>query len=272
MKVLIGCSVYQKPKILKEFLISLKELEIDNIEVSYIFINDNVNLESSSMLYDFKKDIDKSKNEERVRIIKSNFKSLYICDENKHKWNQTLAKKLSLFKNLIIEEFKKLDFDYLFLVDSDLIFNKRTLKKLLDNNKEIVANIYWTKWDKEEGYKPQVWLKDNYKLYNLDIGERIDELDKSYREKDFIEMLKKKGLYKVGGVAGAILLSIEAINKGVNFDLIYNLSYLREDRHFSIRVAALGLDLYVDTTYPALHLYREEDLNENLMKYKFENR
>ena len=34
-----------------------------------------------------------------------------------------------------------------------------------------------------------------------------------------------------------------------------------EDRHFCIRAAALGFTLYVDTHYPAYHIYRESDLH-----------
>lgn len=271
VRILIGCPVYQKPKILKEFLMSLKELETDELEVNYLFINDNINQESSNILYDFKKKIDKDNEIESVKIIKSNFKSLYVCDKNSHRWNKTLISKVTIFKNLIIEEAKKREFDYLFLIDSDLIFNKKTLKKLIEDDKEIVANIFWTKWTNEE-YLPQVWLKDDYTLYNSDIGEKLYEVDKEIRKKEFLENLKVKGVYKVGGVSGAILLSREALLKGVNFDNIYNLSYSREDRHFSVRAVALGIDLYVDTFYPALHLYREEDLNKSLVEYKLNNR
>lgn len=272
IKVLIGCPIYQKPNILKEFLISLKELEIDNLEVNYMFINDNVNQESSKILYEFKEEMDKNNENERVKIIKSNFRFLYICDKNTHRWNNTLIKKVSLFKNLIIEEGKKEEVDYLFLIDSDLVLNKRTLKRLIEDRKDIVSNIFWTKWSIDEEALPQVWIKDDYTLYDLDNGEILDERDKEVKEKEFIENLKIKGLYKVGGVSGAILISKEVLLKGVNFNKIYNLSYLREDRHFSIRAVALGFDLYVDTYYPALHLYREEDLKRALIEYKIENR
>lgn len=271
MKILIGSPVYQKPKILKEFLVSLKDLENDSLEITYIFIDDNVNSESSKMLYDFKKEIDEVENN-KVNIVKSNFKSLYICDKNKHRWNKTLINKVALFKNSIIEEAIKIDVDYLFLIDSDLILNKRTLIKLIEDKKEIVANIFWTKWKLEEEYLPQVWMKDDYTFYNTEIGEKLDDFEKGLRKNEFLEILKVKGLYKVGGVSGAILLSREALLRGVNFNPLYNVSYYREDRHFSLRAVALGLELYVDTCYPIFHIYREEDLDEPLMKYKFENR
>src|SRR5690606_16569030 len=39
-----------------------------------------------------------------------------------------------------------------------------------------------------------------------------------------------------------------------------NISFWGEDRHFCIRAQALGFDLFVDTNYPAFHIYREDDL------------
>lgn len=55
---------------------------------------------------------------------------------------------------------------------------------------------------------------------------------------------------------------------GVSFKEIYNLGLAGEDRHFCIRAAALGLELYADTHYPPFHIYRESELAE-LSGYKF---
>ncbi|TGY42857.1 glycosyltransferase [Clostridium sartagoforme] len=80
-------------------------------------------------------------------------------------------------------------------------------------------------------------------------------------------MLKKPGTYKVGGLGACTLIDKSSLNKGVNFSRLYNISYIGEDRHFCIRAAALGIQLYVDTYYPAYHIYREEDL-EGVDEYK----
>jgi len=53
-KVLIGSPIHQTPDILKEFLISLKELNKSDFDISYYFIDDNIEEISSDYLKNFK--------------------------------------------------------------------------------------------------------------------------------------------------------------------------------------------------------------------------
>jgi hypothetical protein len=55
------------------------------------------------------------------------------------------------------------------------------------------------------------------------------------------------------------LISVPALKAGLNFLPINNVSFWGEDRWFCIRAEALGFPLYIDTHYPAKHLYRESD-------------
>lgn len=80
-------------------------------------------------------------------------------------------------------------------------------------------------------------------------------------------MLKIPGVYKVGGLGACTLISRHALEKGVSFREIYNLGLIGEDRHFCIRAAALGLELFADTRYPPFHIYRESELAA-LAEYK----
>lgn len=265
MKVLIGSPIKQKTNILEEFLTSLKELEKDDLEIKYIFIDDNDEKESSDSLLSFRR------SEENVDIYKlNNVESNYICDNFTHRWSKDIVNKIIDFKNFIIEIAKKEDFDYLFFIDSDLILHPKTLKRLLSLNKEIVSTVFWTKWYPSSMEEPQVWIKDNYTLYDSDYGEEISKDEEVKRKFSFIEMLKKPGTYKVGGLGACTLIDKSSLNKGVNFSRLYNISFVGEDRHFCIRAAALGIQLYVDTYYPAYHIYREEDL-EGVEEYKKSN-
>jgi hypothetical protein len=63
------------------------------------------------------------------------------------------------------------------------------------------------------------------------------------------------------------LISRKALVAGVSFAEIKNLSFWGEDRHFCIRAAALGFSLYVDTHFPAYHIYRESELS-GIASYK----
>lgn len=266
IRVLIGSPIKQNPEILNEFLISLKDLNKEGIDYQYIFIDDNIIEESSKVLHKFKKE------EKNVSILKNEEGSpLYICDEYTHRWSGELIKRVAEFKNFIIKKAIDEEFDYLFFIDSDLILHPNTLKRLISLKKEVVSTIFWTRWYPNSKEEPQVWLKDNYTLYNSYSGENIDNNEAERRKDEFIEMLRKPGTYKVGGLGACTVISNDALKKGVNFSEVYNISFSGEDRHFCIRAAVLGIQLYVDTYYPAYHIYRNEDI-KGLVEYKSTNK
>ena len=75
----------------------------------------------------------------------------------------------------------------------------------------------------------------------------------------------------MGGLGACTLIARAALLKGVRFKQIENLRILKgEDRFFCVRAAALGLELFVDTHYPAYHIYRESDL-EGVPEYIAKN-
>lgn len=120
--------------------------------------------------------------------------------------------------------------------------------------------IFWTKWEPDFPELPQVWLSDQYNLYRSSRGEILPQEEILQRVHLFINTLKTPGIYPVGGLGACTLISKKALNSGVNFAEIYNISFVGEDRHFCIRAAALGFQLFVDTNYPAYHIYRLSDL------------
>jgi len=72
-----------------------------------------------------------------------------------------------------------------------------------------------------------------------------------------VEKLKTPGLYKVDGLGACTMISRRALEMGVSFKEIPNLRIPGEDRPFCIRAGALGIDLYMDSTYPAYHISKE---------------
>ncbi|CCO09051.1 glycosyltransferase [Desulforamulus hydrothermalis] len=159
------------------------------------------------------------------------------------------------------------EYDYVFLVDADLILHPKTLVHLISLQKDIVAEVFWTRWQPNLPLQPQVWLGDAYRLYQKNRQELLDETEVNRRQMQFFQMLAAPGTYKVGGVGACTLISRHAIAKGVSFSEIYNVGFWGEDRHFSIRAAALGFELFADTHYEPYHIYRESDL-AGVAKYK----
>ena len=254
IRILIGSPIHQKPNILKEFLLSLKSLNQEDMEVYYYFIDDNIDKESSKMLSEF------AMGDDKTIIKKSGYSDQYIRNEETHIWKEDLIWKVANFKNHIIQYARKNDFDCLFFVDSDLILHPNTLQQLISTGKDIVSEIFWTKWNQGDIELPQVWMYDTYIQYQVFRGEQLSKHEAYERHMDFLNRLRNTGIYEVGGLGACTLISKYALDKGVNFKEITNLSFVGEDRHFCIRATALGFKLYVDTHYPAYHIYRQTDL------------
>ncbi|MBT2717826.1 hypothetical protein [Bacillus sp. ISL-57] len=115
VRVLVGSPIYPKPHILQKFLLSLKRLDAAGKELAYFFIDDNEDERSSKMLEDF------SQEQNNVKLLASNQSDVYVCNGTTHYWNENLVWKVADFKNMIIEHAIKEQYDYLFLIDSDLL-------------------------------------------------------------------------------------------------------------------------------------------------------
>lgn len=255
-RILIGSPIRQKPAILKEFLASLERLEKKSYTADYFFIEGNEDPESKTLLQAFAK-------EHPCLLIAeppSACQVPYVRDETTHHWREEIIWKIAGFKDQMIQKAKDEGYDYLFLVDSDLVLHPRTVEQLIADQKEIITNNFWTKWAPNLPPLPQVWLLDHYTLFSHEIGEQVAPEEANRRTTAFLNQLKKPGVYEVGGLGACTLISRKALQKGVSFQRIKNLTFWGEDRHFCIRAVALGLSLHTDTHYPAYHIYRESEL------------
>ena len=257
-RVLIASPVRQKKLILAEFLESLAMLDTPGAELSFIFIDDN---NDHDLLTDF------ARGKDNVRIFTEKSPISYFCDETTHYWREELIWKVAAFKDRFIELALAENYEYLFLIDSDLYLQPQTLSHLLSLNLDIVSEVFWTRWDPNLIPLPQVWVTDQYRLYQSSRGETLSEEEENLRTGEFLNLLSKPGTYKVGGLGACTLISRRALLLGVSFKELYNISFVGEDRHFCIRAAALGLELYADTHCPPFHIYRESELPK-LQAYK----
>lgn len=255
-RVLLGSPIHQKPPILRQFLDSLLRLRRQGFELDFYFIDDNDDAASSALLQEFKA------SGNSVFLQPSGFRDAYIRDDRTHFWNSNLVWKVASFKNLMIRRAEAFGYDYLFLIDSDLILHPDTVIHLLQTEKDIISEVFWTQWQPDTMLQPQVWMHDEYNQWEVLPGEKLTPEEINHRFHAFLAKLRQPGIYEVGGLGACTLISRRAIDCGVSYDIIPNLSYWGEDRHFCIRAAALGIPLYVDTHYPALHLYRDSDLGK----------
>lgn len=253
-RVLVGSPVYQKPEILEAFLASLKKLTRNTIILDYMFIDDNEDENSSKLLADFAREAS------LVVTICGEKQGNYLCDDESHYWDDGLMLKVANYKNSIINYAIENNYDYLFLVDSDLVLHPGLIEQLKNTDKDIISEIFWSRWHKDRPLEPNVWLFDEYDLVPKELGEKLSEEEMQIRQSRFLNQLRLPGVYEVGGLGACTLISSAALAAGISFEPIKNLTIHGEDRFFCIRAAVLGIDLFVDTHYPAYHIYREQDL------------
>jgi hypothetical protein len=255
-KVLIASPIRQQPEILTEFLASLNRLDLSGLEVSYFFIDDNDNPFSVKLLREFTPNYG---SQGTIKTVLPN--DLYTP----HRWTGALIKKLAGFKERILEYARDNSY-HVFLVDSDLILHPATLKQLMAADKDIVAEIYWSKLpnfiDCREitAILPQVWVGEPNNHVEHSYGERLSEAEKRYRQNNFLYRLDLPGLYEVSGVRGCIYISEAAIKSGLSYLPLENINLPSADDYFSLRAAAAGFKVYVDTHYPAYHLLNKDSL------------
>jgi hypothetical protein len=250
--VLVGSTVRQKPAILKEFLNSLSDLDCIGIHTDFIFIDNNDSEESSKLLKEFK--VEGS----TVFLGTDKPTEQYHCTEETHFWNDSLIWKIAAYKDFILRFSLEHNYSHVLMIDSDLVLHPLTLRQLLDTEKDIVSEIFWTEWMPQTSELPQVWMCGQYSYHSG--GSQVPDEEKNRQTAAVITKLKTPGLYEVGGLGACTLISAKAIDKGVSYSQIQNVDYWGEDRHFCIRAAVLGFKLFVDTHYPAFHIYRESDL------------
>jgi len=250
-RILIAAPVREKPEILKEYAESLFNLNCEGIRADFLFIDDNTDKESARLL---------KKLAEILPCTLINGDRQPACGTDyKHKWDNGTISRVGEYRNRILGFARDGNYDSLFFVDSDLLLHPNTLIHLSKQKKDIISEIYWTRWAPSGPFYPQVWLYDNYTQYEPG-GAALGPDKVREKTKEFHSMLKKPGVYKVGGLGGCTLISKKVINSNVSFSRIYNLSFAGEDRHFCVRSAVNDFEMYVDTTFPAYHIYRISDL------------
>ena len=172
----------------------------------------------------------------------------YEKTSNDHIWTLDLMRKMSDLRNRTITEMLTGGFDYWFSIDTDIIVDPRTLKTLMEADKDIVSEIFWTMAPNGREWC-NAWMVDQA------AGMR-DEW-------------RRPGLYQVGMTGALTLVKRKVFEAGVDYTPIPNISQaLRgEDRHFCVRAACAGFELWVDSHCPARHLYTRK-LYEQYMAEK----
>ena len=234
MRVLIGAPLRQDPLIFTEHLRGIAELEIpEGVEVDKFYVA-NGERACLPLLGDGEFVV-------RDDLVPAFYES---GESNRdHVWTLYDTLKMCELRSVLTDKVLNEGYDYLLSFDTDVVMRPETLRALLEADKQIVSEVFWTKADSGLEWC-NAWLVDGYGV----------------RGSDFAKW-RQAGLYQVGMTGACTLIHRSVFEAGVSYRQIPNIynSLVGEDRHFCVRAACAGIELWLDTRYPATHLYRQEE-------------
>ncbi|MDD3134953.1 MAG: hypothetical protein PHF64_00490 [Methanoregula sp.] len=229
-----ACVHQENEKVLRAWLWGISHLDTSGLDIHYSFVLHNpVGFEHDL----FAEYLPLWESE----VVTTEHKPV-IRGQYSHSWGGPTVGTVADAKNRLIELAINHGHDILFC-DSDQVMRPETLKRLISMDKSVCGEILWTKWHTSEHERPNAW-------------DFADYIFKQRTEKK----LREPGEYQVGFIGGLVYIRHEALKAGVNYARVPNLTFWGEDRHFGVRAAVLGYELWVDTHYPAFHIYRDSDL------------
>ena len=219
-KVLIAAPLRQDPKIFREYQKGLDGL----------IIQDGVSADRYFVVNDCDEVVPEIRNAD-FDVVHSENVTMY----HNHMWTGDLVNAMSVYRNMTIQKALGGGYDYLLSVDTDLVLEPHTLQVLLDADKDCVAGLFWT-----NGWS-NAWM--------------YDQVSENNRPE-----WKKPGLYPVGGTGALFLIKRKVMAAGVDYTPIPNLRKVifGEDRHFCIRAACHGFEIWADSHCQPVHLYTED--------------
>ncbi|MGE5623776.1 MAG: CDP-glycerol glycerophosphotransferase family protein [Methanocella sp.] len=257
-RILVGSVVRGTPLEISELLSALEGLNRSGLEVDFSFLDDSDSVESTRLLASFRPA------GAEMTVVPA---GTALADGRAAAADpEAQARRNAALKDFLLTTARERGHDFLLLLEPGVILHPHTLQQLTSLNRDLVAPIIWD--DGPAGLRvPQVWLRDADTRFMCGRGEQIGVEESLVRQFRFLEALKRPGVYEVGGIKDCLLISRNALEKGVSFREIENLSLPGEYTHFCIRAAALGLPLCVDTHVPAYRLAPGGD-RDGLVRYR----
>lgn len=242
-KILIGSPVRVDPQTFQAHLESLKWQELPpNVEVQYHHV---INDPEPGPL--------KAQAEElgTAEVVPT----VDFSVDSTHHWNKNSFDLVASIKQNLLDQTVEQGFSHFFLVDSDILLDRRCLASLLSVERPIVSGVFWTAWEGSEPTKlgPNVWLRNPY--FQEGFGMNWAE---------FWRRLVQRRLTRVAGGGAVCLFQREALEKDVRYfprldGLPSGGMWQGEDRSLSLRAQRNHVKQYADPWPDIFHAYHPED-------------
>ena len=217
---------------------SLKGLKAPrNCELSFVFVNDND--ASSSFVWPDDCLV--------LPAFDRPASAQYAIDNITHRWNVDTFEHLAKCKQLLLDYTKDQRFDYVFLVDSDLLLEPTTLLSVYATQVDICNAAFFTKWTPQDSALPQCWLSHPYGMAGLGMADY-----------DYFRALNRHELIRVAGGGACVLIKTHVLEKAgyhPRLDLPMESMWQGEDRSFAICAERSHIRQYCDAWPRITHCY-----------------
>jgi len=245
-KILVASPTYHGMQYCeKEFIESLTNLDYPNYD---IFIVDN------------------SKTEDYFKHFKKEFPEINILKDNTSEEKSLL--RLISSRNLIIDFALQNNYNYILMMDSDVIPPKNIIQELLKSNKDIVSGLYYNYFisDGRTKYLPVAWTELTEKEFN-EIKQKIKlpnfvKSSEDLRVRLTEEDAQSNNLIPVVIPSAGCMLIKRLVFEKIRYNLLdtqkMNNIKTTDDIGFILNARKQGFKSYCNTKIKCEHLIKEK--------------
>lgn len=228
--VLVGCPVQNREHTIEKYLKHIYKLDYPKEKIIPAFFVNNSSDKTGKII----KDWQKTHNEEYNNMLYLEKKKVYKGKTDNQKWTKRDFTLFAVVRNLFIKFIIRYPFHYLLSIDSDIYASKNTLKKLLENNKDICSTLIWNRKTVygTDNYNYRKWMSDAYGKFNY-----------------FQYSIQPTELFEVDITGACYLLKREVLDAGCR----YKAHKLGEDWDFCLDAKKKGFKLFCDPTIKNFH-------------------
>jgi len=235
MKVMIGCPIRDRAWILEDYLKSILNLKFPKEDIGLCFILNDSTDETEDMLIQFANQFINTY--DYIRVIENNLNQ--IKDARIPSVRQQIYSTLSIQRNLLLQKAREEEADYLFSVDSDILFEPETLNKLIACDRDIVSAQIWN--DIGGTYPNVMMYNDKGKLRHY----------KNFPRDEIFQCDMTGAIY---------LISKEVLQET---DVEYQYHMLGEDIFFCERAQENGFEIWCNPLVKCKHIMTKEMLKDD---------
>lgn len=260
-KILVGSCVRQDVNVLQYHLKTLLHQEIpDGVEITYVFVDDSDDTAVADCIYETVPGAEILPNDPRPD------EAIYGIGPYTHNWSGETFDHLAKQKQKLLDYTVEKGFDFCWLVDSDLLVDRRALTSALHTQKSLTSSVFWTQWQRGDprSLGPQVWLRNPYAQDGMGMSQGT-----------FWKRLVDRKLTRIIGGGACHLVHRTALEKGVHYfprlpGLPNEGMWQGEDRTFAILAQQLHHHQFADPWPDIFHAYHQDQRTDEVLDSAFQ--